>query len=561
MNKNQPDPPKQIVNFPKGQYKNNLVKEIMAQQVYIEARTFRIQVYIFIEFSRYYYDGNYKLTYEEVANLFNVTIPIVKRAYSNAKKDLDETTKPNGRPFSLSKDQIQKLSEWIKSLEEPPQIRKVKTFIANEVGEELDNKTYKNALFKAGLKTEFAEAIDADRYYCKPSSIEYYYSMLESYFHTYNIPCSFVFNVDEEGHDEYVDTKKKELLVVPQDNTKRLQFPVERKDEHTTFVACICADGTYLKPLIVVKRKTIEARILRTSLCGMIKIEHEETGYVNSEVFNAWINKVFIPAVTSRRLEYNYTGPAVLIIDGCPSHYTEELFDACNSHNIKIFFIPPHSSNQTQMLDLALFHSHKEKVRNARLFEIDDDDLLIEKVKMLFDSFQQAASYKTITKAFETAGAVFDPPGPNDCGPIVRFSIDFPTQITHLPRTKKVIAEIREKRKGKSETEIRVNLKDLDLSTYWQNQNIQKVIKKMPKIIDYTEFKDPFHRLLIAQVPLNSQDLDHLRENDQELNEKKEIKKGRPKKEEKEKITETYSSDFTFMQKLNFELKSLGLDL
>ena len=39
------------------------------------------------------------------------------------------------------------------------------------------------------------------------------------------------------------------------------------------------------------------------------------------------------------------------------------------------------------------------------------------------------------------------------------------------------------------------------------------------------------------------------------------IKKGRPKKEEKEKITETYSSDFTFMRKLNFKLKSLGLDL
>ena len=493
--------------------------------------------------------------------MFNVTIPIIKRAYMNAKKDLDDKSRPNGRPFSLSKEQIQRFSEWMKTHARPPHIKQVKTFIANEVGTNLDNKTYKNALNKAGLQTDEAEAIDADRYYCSPNSIDNYYALLESYFLTYDIPTPFVYNVDEEGHDEYVDTKKTETVVVPKGNTEKLRFPVERKDDHTTFVACICADGTYMKPLIVVKRKTIEARILRTSLWNKLRIEHEDTGYINSKIFDAWLEKVFIPEVNKRRLDYNYTGPAVLILDGCPSHYTDKLFDLCNANLIKIFFIPPHSSNQTQMLDLATFHAHKENVRSARLFEITDDDLLVDKIGMLYDSFHKAASYKNVVASFEAAGAVFEP-GPNGM-PIVRFSIDFTTQIWHKNKTKKEKAEIREKRKGKGETETRIDLKDFgDLNVYWENKDIQKVVKKMPKIIDYSKRTDPFHRLLLALVPLDKSDYEELRDQNKELNEKEEMKKkGRPKKEEKEKkIDDSYATSYSFEERLSFELKSLELE-
>ena len=86
---------------------------------------------------------------------------------------------------------------------------------------------------------------------------------------------------------------------------------------------------------------------------------------------------------------------------------------------------------------------------------------------MLINSFQQAASYNTVT-----AGAVFYPPCPCNYGPIVRISIDFATPITYLSRSKKEKAQIREKPKGKSETETRVNLEDMDINVYWENKNI-----------------------------------------------------------------------------------------
>lgn len=176
------------------------------------------------------------------------------------------------------------------------------------------------------------------------------------------------------------------------------------------------------------------------------------------------------------------------------------------------------------MLDLATFHTHKENVRSARLFEITDDDLLVDKIGMLYDSFHKAASYKNVVASFEAAGAVFEP-GPNGM-PIVRFSIDFTTQIWHKNKTKKEKAEIREKRKGKGETETRIDLKDFgDLNVYCENKDIQKVVKKMPKIIDYSKRTDPFHRLLLALVPLDKSDYEELRDQNKELNEKEEMKK------------------------------------
>ena len=519
MSVNLPEGPKKIINYPKNQSSNNLLTEITMESVYKEARTFRIQVLILIEFSRTYYDGIFKFTYKDVADMFDVSVPIIKRAYFNGKKDIEEITKPNGRPFGVSKNQMMQFIEWYNSQKEPPKFDAVKSFIANLVGTDLDYRAYKNALEKVDLKIEEAESIEDKRYYCPGNSIDYYYAMIGLYFLTYDIPSYFVFNVDEEGHDEYVDTKKKELLVVPKSNTEKLLFPVERKDDHTTFVACIAADGSYLKPLIVVKRKTIEARALRKSLSDKVMILCEDTGYINSEIFNKWLSDLFIPEVQERRRKFNYTGPAVLILDGCPSHYTNDLYDLCNKNNIKIFFIPPHSSNQTQMLDLATFHSHKENVRKARILDIDNDDLLIDKIIMLYDSFHRSASYSNIISSFETAGVVYDV-SESDHRPIVRMSIDHTTRLWNHPRTKEQKAQIREDRKGKSETELRVKLEDFNsfVEPYWKNDRVTKVISKMPKIINYVseEDKDPLHKLMIASVPLNIDDI-------KVLNEKKEI--------------------------------------
>ena len=78
-------------------------------------------------------------------------------------------------------------------------------------------------------------------------------------------------------------------------------------------------------------------------------------------------------------------------------------------------------------------------------------------------------------------------------------------------RTSEEKAKIRELRKGKGETELRVKLDDFNkFSVYWQNDNIKKVVEKMPKILDYSEDTILSHRLQLAFIDLDKSDYQQL---------------------------------------------------
>ena len=555
MNKNAPDGPRKIVGQLNNTCLNGIVTEITQEQEFKEAVSFRHQIYQLLEKSRERYGGIYKLTYQNVADLFDVRYTVIKRQYLNYKQELKGLKKENGLPFSLTKEQLDLFEGWYKSFKNPPTLDAAKLFLSNVFDVILEYRALESALAKAHLKKQLAEGIDKSRYECAPESIDYYYDMLHGFFSNNNVPSYFVFNVDEEGHDEFVDAKKTEWIIVPED-TKQTQwfYPVERKDDHTTFLACIAADGSYFKPLIVVKRTTIEAQVLRLSLFDKVMLEPEETGYINSEIFNEWIEKIFIPEVQERRRRFNYTGPAVLILDGCTSHYTEELFDACQANNIKIFFIPPHSSNQTQMLDLGMFHLHKQNVRKAKLNEVENDDVLLDKIQMLLDSFQKAATYRNVKSSFEAAGVVYEVIE-DSIMPIVQFSKDFTTKLWHCPRTIKEKIEIRKARKGRGEVDHRIRIHDLNkCSYYWTSPKVNKVIQKMPKILQPPEKPTLHSRMLEMFV---QEDV----ENDKQLIKRK---RGRPKKEEEEDKTEITESiqnylSLSFNEKIRAELLSIGI--
>lgn len=117
---NSPAAPKDIIKYPENTQKKKMVEQLTSLEEYKTAKTFRIQVLILPEFSRYSYNSQFKLTYQDVADLFDVTVPIIKRAYSNGKKDVDGVSKPNGRQFTLNKDQLQSFCDWYNQQNKPP---------------------------------------------------------------------------------------------------------------------------------------------------------------------------------------------------------------------------------------------------------------------------------------------------------------------------------------------------------------------------------------------------------------------------------------------------------
>ena len=105
-------------------------------------------------------------------------------------------------------------------------------------------------------------------------------------------------------------------------------------------------------------------------------------------------------------------------------------FEQCNENKIKLFFLHPHSSNQTQPLDLGIFYLHKDKIISFSFFK-ENDQIIREKIKSLHSSFHSVASPDHIQGAFEAAGAVYEL-GDNSLYLIIHWSKKFATKIKSI---------------------------------------------------------------------------------------------------------------------------------
>lgn len=81
MNPNFPNGPREIIHYPEDKFQKIIVDVLTSINEYKEAQTLRIQVLILIEFSSDIFDGLHKLTYQNVADMFEVRVPIIKRAF------------------------------------------------------------------------------------------------------------------------------------------------------------------------------------------------------------------------------------------------------------------------------------------------------------------------------------------------------------------------------------------------------------------------------------------------------------------------------------------------
>jgi hypothetical protein len=66
-----------------------------------------------------------------------------------------------------------------------------------------------------------------------------------------NAPAHFVYNVNGMGHDEFSDPRQR-LCVVPELVAKDAYYDISRQGKGITLIACVAADGSHLKRLLIV---------------------------------------------------------------------------------------------------------------------------------------------------------------------------------------------------------------------------------------------------------------------------------------------------------------------
>lgn len=85
------------------------------------------------------------------------------------------------------------------------------------------------------------------------------------------------------------------------------------------------------------------------------QIVHTKSGFVNSDSFLHYMQTIFLPNLRDLREKVQYYGKAVLIMDGYLSH--QKVIESLNfeEDNLFIHFLVPHTSDQTQPLDISIF--------------------------------------------------------------------------------------------------------------------------------------------------------------------------------------------------------------
>ena len=78
-----------------------------------------------------------------------------------------------------------------------------------------------------------------------------------------------------------------------------------------------------------------------------------DSGWIDSELFIFWFNKIFLKFAVPQR-------PLLLLSDGHKSHITLDIIDLCQENNIILFCLPPRTTTRAlQPLDVVVFKSFK----------------------------------------------------------------------------------------------------------------------------------------------------------------------------------------------------------
>jgi hypothetical protein len=253
------------------------------------------------------------------------------------------------------------------------------------------------------IKSVTGVAIDHKRAQINYHEIKNWYLELAEIIKT--VPRNFIFNMDESGCDEYVDSKNVPVLVPNSHDGTHVDIPVHRQCKRATLTACIAADGSSMKPFVILPQETIDEEIFRAGYTrDKVAYFHHVHAFMTKAIFERWINTIFIPDLQQRRTRLKYDGPAILILDQFSGHSYEKFSEQCSANNIIVKYLVPHTSHLCQPLDLVTFALLKRsfnaiKSRQARTMQSN-------KLIKMMRAWHLSISVDSVISAFSAAGIV-----------------------------------------------------------------------------------------------------------------------------------------------------------
>jgi len=199
------------------------------------------------------------------------------------------------------------------------------------------------------LKTVMGRAIEAARLKeATTNAMTHFLDEFQRVINEYSIDVGNIYNFDESGFAQGV-TETNNIII---DVNARIRFQAQQgRQEWTTVVECICADGSSVPPLVIFKGENLLHSWLPSQLPEGWVFCANSKGWTSNYHGLKWLTKCFEPA-TRDKADGKWR---LLICDGHESHVSADFVAFCIDNRIHLLSLPPHTSHIVQPLDVGCF--------------------------------------------------------------------------------------------------------------------------------------------------------------------------------------------------------------
>lgn len=177
------------------------------------------------------------------------------------------------------------------------------------------------------------------------AAVREYFENLKRVYTAHRFDPSHIVNMDETGFSNVQRPGK----VLAQKGERHVAKAVSaERGVHVTIICAMCADGSYIPPMFIFPRARKNPFWEKHGPCGAL-YECSKNGWSTADLFLVWLEHLF----KTKRPSVN--DPLLLILDNHFSHVSLPAIKFCETHNIVLVTLPPHTSHKTQPLDVVFF--------------------------------------------------------------------------------------------------------------------------------------------------------------------------------------------------------------
>lgn len=345
-----------------------------------------------------------------IAGLFDTSGDCVRSYYRNYQERHEAAR--SGRPRKLTEEQILRVVEHVrvKTLEKNPMTRKdVVRFIFSEFGVTVSKRTIHRLVKERDeLAASVAMPMERTRAEVTQDELREFYRQLRE--NLEGVLPESVVNLDEVGFSRRSRGSPLPCVIPAQLSESTIEYiQREELDSTVTLLAAVTLAGDALLPYIVAPVKSLPRDFMTDTVWTErdCVLDFSSSGFANGSIINQWYDKVFRPWCAQHRQQLGHPqAPIVLICDGFAGHTNDALKVATATDNVRLVFLPAHSSHITQPLDKFVFavlkRSYCEATADAEVADRNGRKIL----RILRAFYGYCTSPMTIRASWKEVGIV-----------------------------------------------------------------------------------------------------------------------------------------------------------